>query len=222
MASDHRSEHSLDNDDTDSSSDYGASQNSDDDDGNYPNTVHGRHAKSLNESLRRRSQLCAFSKTPHEFVPKGVIDDLVTEKTIRKCLIVGTDHAALVDFIFRHAKVAFTIATFARLNSHRVMNWFKKHGYSDDDLPIMEQTSEWKISWRTYFYDEQWRFCAPVFNPKIHIHDFKEAFILPVVSMSSVGDQGGFSRVFQCEIHGDHMYPVSGCAAGTGRLLTDS
>ncbi|OAL55166.1 hypothetical protein IQ07DRAFT_498642 [Pyrenochaeta sp. DS3sAY3a] len=86
-----------------------------------------------------------------------------------------------------------------------------KYNFSDDDLPIREQVGPWTQSWRTYFYDEQWRFCAPVFDPTKHIHDFDEALILPVVSMSPVGDQGAFGMVSQYEIHESHIKPVSNC-----------
>jgi hypothetical protein len=89
------------------------------------------------------------------------------------------------------------------------MNWFLKHEFSDEDLPVKEQTGPWTQSWRVDFYDAQWRFCAPVLNLSKHIHDFEEALILPVVSMSPVGGQGAFGMVSQYEIHGNHIVPVS-------------
>jgi predicted CoA-binding protein len=181
-----------------------------DSDTKYPNTVDSETAVKINAKMRKRSKLSAFNKTVHEFVPHGIVDELITKKVIRGCLRVKRgEHIALVDFIFRRAKTAFAIATFARLNSHRVMNWFLENNFSDEDLPVKEQKGPWTQSWRVNFYDEQWRFCAPIFDPSEHVHDFKEALILPVVSMSPVGGQGAFGIVSKCEIHGDHIIPVS-------------
>ncbi|RYO26457.1 hypothetical protein AA0111_g7946 [Alternaria arborescens] len=201
-------------DDPDSSSDENGPPTSEDasldsdSDTNYPNTVDSRWAVWINAELRKKSKLSAFNKTAHEFVPNGIVDELITEKAIRGCLKARKgEHIALVDFILTHAKTAFAIATFARLNSHRVMNWFLKHEFSDEDLPVKEQTGPWTQSWRVDFYDAQWRFCAPVLNLSKHIHDFEEALILPVVSMSPVGGQGAFGMVSQYEIHGNHIVP---------------
>jgi hypothetical protein len=216
MPPDPRVRYNMVDDDPDSSSDENGPPTSEDasldsdSDTNYPNTVDSRWAVWINAELRKKSKLSAFNKTAHEFVPNGIVDELITEKAIRGCLKARRgEHIALVDFIFTHAKTAFAIATFARLNSHRVMNWFRKHEFSDEDLPVKEQTGPWTQSWRVDFYDAQWRFCAPVLNLSKHIHDFEEALILPVVSMSPVGGQGAFGMVSQYEIHGNHIVPVS-------------
>jgi hypothetical protein len=216
MPPDPRVKQSIVEDDSDSSSSENEPPISDDAssdsdrDTNYPNTADTSWARWINDELRKKSKLSAFNKTAHEFVPNGIVDGIVTKKAIRGCLLVKREEQiALVDFIFRRAKTAFAIATFARLNSHRVMNWFLKHEFSDEDLPVKEQIGPWTQSWRVDFYDAQWRFCAPVFNPSMHIHDFEEALILPVVSMSPVGGQGAFGMVSQYEIHGDHMVPAS-------------
>lgn len=148
--------------DSDLNLDFPVEISQSDDDSSYPNTIDSPWARWLNEELRKKSKLSASNRITHEFVPNGIVDELVTKKVIRGCLFVKRgEQTALVEFIFRRAKIAFAIATFARLNTHRVMNWFLKNDFSDDYLPVKEQNGPWTQSWRVDFYDAQWRFCAP-------------------------------------------------------------
>lgn len=208
----------MDERDTDiSSSESGAESSEDEcitsDDEQYPDTITCNKTKNLVTKLRDASVRSAFDKT--KFVPEGIIDELINKKMIKSCLVLGKEQtsrkeqANLVNFIFKKAKKAFAVATFAKINSHRAMRWFMKKGLSDQDLPILEQTADWKQSWRTEFYDCQWQFFAPIFSTTIHSHDFVEAQILPVVSISHNTRRGAFGEVSQHELHMNHMEPVS-------------
>lgn len=192
----------------------------------YPDTIECKWTKNLLRSLRKASINSGFEKTPHEFVPEGVLDTLINKKAVKACLLAnGNEHADVVDFVMRKGRKAFAITVFARINSHRAMRWLMKKGLSDQDLPIIEQSDEWKKSWRTYFYDFQWRFFAPVFSTINHSQNFAQKQILPFIKLperSQVVKKGSFGEVVQHGIHHNHLKPVSYITRESGYTrLTD-
>ena len=92
---------------------------------------------------------------------------------------------------------------------------------TDKDLPFKELTAEWtRSSWRPHFFDEQWKFCAPIFDTTKYILEFEEARILPILSVTRVGGSGAFGEVPQYKLHENHMKPVSSQRIRRARNLT--
>src|SRR5689334_1321521 len=63
--------------------------------------------------IRENSTLSAFDKTPHRFVPEGVIENMMTEDVIRSCLEINQPSKKadeIVEFIKSRAKKTFAIA----------------------------------------------------------------------------------------------------------------
>ncbi|KAF1924144.1 uncharacterized protein M421DRAFT_8979 [Didymella exigua CBS 183.55] len=190
--------------------DAGGIQQDSDDESQYYDTAKGVSAKTLKQTLQSRLIKSEFDKTPHSFIPEGIVEELITRKSIAQCLRASREQLELIDYTFAFARKAFAIATFARLNTHVAMNWFKRTGMTDDDLPFTVQSEEFRrSSWRTHFYDEQWKFFAPIFDTGKYNHDFEEARILPVVSKLRVAGSGAFGEVCQYEIHTKHLQPIA-------------
>lgn len=188
----------------------GGTQEDSDDEAKYHDTTRSTYTRNLQKALQTRLIKSDFDRTPHSFIPEGVVEELITWRIIAQCLGATKEDEELVNYTFNSAKKAFAIATFARLNTHVAMNWFKRTGKTDDDLPFTQQSEEFRrSSWRTHFYDEQWKFCAPVFDTEEYNHDFDEARILPIVSKLRVADPGAFGEVCQYEVHMNHIKPVS-------------
>lgn len=132
-------------------------------------------------------------------------------------------HTTLVGYTFQHAKKAFAISTWAKINTHLAMNWFMTKNLTDKDLPFKGLTAEWtRSSWRPQFFDEQWKFCAPIFDTTKYTLDFEEGHILPILSVTRVGGSGAFGEVSQYKLHENHMKPVSGPKIHRAKKLTIS
>ena len=169
-----------------------------------------KHAKNLQSTLQQCLSKSKFDKTPHDFMPEGDLADLIPITKIGLCLEAKRRDSDLVEYIDRDARKAFATATFARLNTHVAMNWFKRRGLTDNDLPLTKQKAKvQRSSWREIFYDEQWKFCAPIFNTDGNNHDLEEADIVPFVEMSRPLVEGSFGQVFSAMVHRKHMLPVS-------------
>lgn len=155
-----------------------------------------------------------FDRTPHKFIPNGIVEELVTEKAIRKSLYPrhanpNDEAKALIRFIYQRARRAFAVAVFCQLNTIRAMRWFKANNLGDDDLPIREHTDQWKTSWQSEFYDEHWRFFAPTFSTTQRSHNLEDAHILPFVARAVEYGRGSFGVVTQYSVHKNHMNTVS-------------
>lgn len=166
----------------------------------------------LREVLRQRSIRSAFDKTCHDFVPEGVIDEVITLDQVEKCLKVtysSNEGDELVQFVMTGAKRAFAIAVFAKIDVVKTLRWLMAENINDDKLPIIKpKKKSWSSNWKGDFCDSQWRFFAPIFNSTKHSHIFEEPFILPFVNSSVVTGKGSFGEVSRTEIHSDHMKPV--------------
>jgi hypothetical protein len=192
-----------------------------DDEEKYPDTVKCKFATQLRKRLRKELIRSQFDKTAHDFVPEGVVDKLVTREEIEKCMKATPTHTTLVGYTFQHAKKAFAISTWAKINTHVAMNWFMTKNLTDKDLPFKGLTAEWtRSSWRPQFFDEQWKFCAPIFDTTKYTLDFEEGHILPILSVTRVGGSGAFGEVSQYKLHENHMKPVSGPKIHRARKLT--
>jgi hypothetical protein len=170
-----------------------------------------KSSKSLKVSLTKNLKKSMFDKTPHKFVPEGIIDELVTERAIRKSLRITNstpEEDELVTFVRLRAKKAFATTVYCKSNTNRAMRWFQKNNIDDEDLPIKQKTQLWATSWRSDFYEDQWKFFAPVFSTTQYSHDLEEAHILPFVGKSVDSGRGSFGVVSRYDVHGNHLEPV--------------
>jgi hypothetical protein len=171
------------------------------------------HMRRLRRLILENSIKSGFERTPHKFVPEGVIDELITEERIK--MILGTpistrEETELVDFIRMRAKKVFVILIYIRTPSLlTALKWWRRKNLDDRDLPIMIQPLRKKQSWFGDFYVEQWGFLAPVFTTTQYNHDLDKAHILPFVSKESDSLIGSSGTVSQYFIHRNHLNPVS-------------
>ncbi|CAO2649036.1 Nn.00g099850.m01.CDS01 [Neocucurbitaria sp. VM-36] len=174
--------------------------------------VTSRSSRFLRSLITKALEKSTFDKTPHKFVPEGIIDKLVTDLSVRESLRIANptpEENELVEFIVLRAKKAFATTVSCKLNANRAMRWFKRNDIDDNDLPIKQQTDLWKSSdWRSDFYDEQWKFFAPIFSTIEYSHDLEEAHILPFVAKSVDSGRGSFGVVSRYSVHKNHLKPV--------------
>ena len=167
----------------------------------------------LRNKLKQHSTKSAFAKTPHEFVPDGCIDQIITRYQVLTVLNITeptTQEEALVQFVLKRAMRIFAVAVFAKIDVKVAIEWFKSNNYDDSRLPILSPKKKGRMAgWRGDFYDCQWRFSAPIFLTENYSHDFMEAQILPFITMSRVSGEGAFGEVSRIGIHPNHIRPVS-------------
>jgi hypothetical protein len=168
----------------------------------------------LRSKLKQCSTKSAFAKTPHEFVPKGCVDQIITRDKVLAALNITeptTQEQALVQFVLKRAKRIFAVAVFAKIDVKVAIEWFKNKDVGDDhpEIPFQPKKKGRTAGWRGDFCDCQWRFFAPVFLTTEYSQDFKESEILPFLTMSRVSGEGAFGEVSRIEIHPNHTRPVS-------------
>jgi hypothetical protein len=166
----------------------------------------------LREVLRYRcSMKSQFIKTCHDFVPEGVIDEIITLDQVKLCMDVKDPSDELVQFVMTGAKRAFATAVYAKNDLKRALKWLKSKGYNDEKLPIFfkGKNEKYNRGWRCDFSESQWRFFAPIFDITKRSHIFEEALILPFIKTHVVSGEGSFGEVSKTEIHANHMKPVS-------------
>jgi len=150
-----------------------------------------------------------FEKTPHRFLPEGVIDEIVTEENILM-QFPSPDDDKLLDYIQIHAKKIFAILIYIRPhNTRSALNWWRRKGMSDRDLPFSIQTAWKKHSWFIDFQEGQWTFLAPIFSTASYNHDLDKEHILPFISREADAVRGSFGVVSKYTIHNKHLDPVS-------------
>ncbi|KAI4961385.1 hypothetical protein J4E86_000413 [Alternaria arbusti] len=154
----------------------------------------------------------AFEKTPHKFVPDGIIHELITEESISEALEIHArtrGDAELVEFIRMHAKKVFAIFIYTRPTKLlAALNWWRKKDMNDRDLPITIQPEWKKQAWFAEFCEHQWKFLAPVFSTARYNHNLEEDHILPFVSKESDSGRGSFGVVSQYTLHDKHLDPA--------------
>jgi hypothetical protein len=166
----------------------------------------------LRETLRQRSIRSEFHKTSHDFVPEGVIDEVITFDQVESCLNIrdpSTESYELVRFVMTGAKRAFATAIFAKIDVKLTLEWLRAEGLDDNKLPVKQRSKNLRKGWKGDFCENQWRFFAAEFDSTKHSHIFDEALILPFLKTSVVTGEGSFGEVSRTEIHPNHMKPVS-------------
>ncbi|KAI4663972.1 uncharacterized protein J4E79_003472 [Alternaria viburni] len=152
--------------------------------------------------------LSGFEKTPHRFLPEGVIDDIVTEERLL-IQVPSPDEDKLLDYIKLRAKKIFAILIYIRPHSMRsALDWWRKKDMGDRDLPFRIQPAWKKQSWFTDFQESQWTFLAPIFSTAGYNHDLHEEHILPFISKEWDADRGSFAVVSRYTIHNKHLHPA--------------
>lgn len=101
----------------------------------------------LSSAFIDRTVRSSFEKTPHDFVPRGALDEIITIKSIHNAMNIKTpteeDHQ-LVDFILTKAKATFATAADIDLEPkqlRKVMMLFKEHNFGDHKLLIERWSS---------------------------------------------------------------------------------
>ncbi|KAI4650401.1 hypothetical protein J4E93_002757 [Alternaria ventricosa] len=146
-----------------------------------------RGEQSLRTKLYNARRPSAFEKTYGDFIPEGVLGELLTEEMIKHVLNIKKptpEDDALVQFIRTQAQKSFAILVSARLNKiGKIMKWFKSKGLNDSDLPVTDPENAFcKRSWYRELIDHQWKFYAAKFSTTKYNHDFEESRILPFTS----------------------------------------
>lgn len=90
----------------------------------------------------------AFDKTPLKFVPRGILNKLITKENVYKAMGVDKpyhDDQVLVEFIITEARCLFAIAVIIKLKPaelYKAMNLFRINHFGDKKLPIAEITGQ--------------------------------------------------------------------------------
>ncbi|KAF4419077.1 serine threonine kinase [Fusarium acutatum] len=181
----------------------------------------------LRNTIRRSLQNSVISEK--SFLPESEIKSLVTPDKIR--LLLPNSKPELVDFICNDAKRLFLTASLHHGNLQDIMGTFKDHGMTDKHLPIRDLTSEdrycevhteglqrvcshekaleafhrWEAHDVGNFYDDQWKFCAPILDMECSSQEFHPKHILPFIEKGTTQKDGHFSTVFEAVIHPSHQ-----------------
>jgi hypothetical protein len=152
-----------------------------------------------------------FDKTPHMFAPEGILEELITEETIRSYLCIAEPkEQELIDFVrFRARKVFATMVYvwYTADTSVKALKWLNSRRRDDTHFPIVRQ-SDWKKPWfQGEFYEAHWKFFAPIFSTDYY-NDLEETHILPFISETTNGGEGSFGVVTRYTIHKHHLRPV--------------
>ena len=183
---------------------------------------------SLIDSLYDATVLSRFEKTPHEFIPQGSFERIITIKTIQGALYEMMDEVdeALIYYIMNNARKLFAITVLTRLERSEyltlAMRLFRDHNFSDENLPIespsISEDGQFDLSahplrrlgklWsraniRT-FCREQWQLLAPIFSTDITNLDLGE-HIIPFINDNDKARQRSFGSVSRYTVHPDHM-----------------
>jgi hypothetical protein len=165
------------------------------------------------KSLSQKQQKSMFDRTGVQFVPEGVLGELVTEKTIKDVLGITNPKPAedeLIHFVKTRAAKVFAIAIWAKITKvKKVMEFFKSKDLDDNDLPVTDPDSPLcKRKWYDDLIEHQWRFYAATFSNTKYNHDLEELCILPFTSKAGDSGSGSFGVVSRYVIHRNHMEPV--------------
>ncbi|RTE68477.1 hypothetical protein BHE90_017145 [Fusarium euwallaceae] len=168
------------------------------------------------------------------FVPRGSLQKLITPETIDAVLeenhVLNTMRATeLRSFILQEARVLFIILVVVEVDLVSALNGLRRFGLTDQFLPIpqsvlrahrrsrQEEGSDynpalrafhrrpWTPARREHFYEQQWKFLAPIFTPEKPDANVAPRTILPFVKLGPNRKTGLFSTVYKVEIHADHQ-----------------
>ncbi|KAJ3544685.1 hypothetical protein NM208_g2926 [Fusarium decemcellulare] len=159
------------------------------------------------------------------FLPISEVSKLVTPNTIKSLLPYAPQ--GLVDYICQDAQKLFLTVVWCRTDVLATMEAFRDYGLADHELPINDPESgdgpcgahvggqcnhkdalnvfhSWAEHDVSFFYRDQWIFCAPVFDMTNFRQEFKPDCILPFTTVSKDEKGGHFSTVSEATIHIKH------------------
>ncbi|KAF5264211.1 hypothetical protein FOXYS1_5008 [Fusarium oxysporum] len=180
----------------------------------------------LRNTIRGSLQNSVINET--WFLPESDIKNLVTPDKTK--LLLRNAKPELIDFICKDAKKLFLIASLHHGNLQGIMGTFRDHGMTDKYLPIRDLTSEDRYcdvhteglqrvcsheraleafhGWDAHdvwnFYNDQWKFCAPILNMECSSQEFHPKHILPFIQKGTTQKDGHFSTVVEAVIHPSH------------------
>lgn len=188
----------------------------------------GSHLLELRNKLSegtRRGVLDRFA----EFIPLDVLDELVTEDTIKAVLLEsGFRDDALIRWAVTEAKKTFAIL--ARIGWMSAVAHFQQDGFTDEDLPVTiegepgpesfgscpppkQQAKHWDLlfnrcKWTIVdikdFERRQWTFLAPVFSGDKFEYLLPADCPLPFLARGVVHN-GNFSNVYEIWVPRAHF-----------------
>lgn len=167
----------------------------------------------LRSLIRDKLLKSAFDKTPHNFVPERTIEGIITEDIIKRSLKItnpSNKENEVVEFVKTRAKKTFAIVVFSKQDDiMSVIRSLKRRGIDDSQLPIKNKERLGSKDWASDFYEDQWRFFAPIFSTDNYNYDLEECHILPFVSKDMDSGRGSFGMVSKYLVHQNHLLPVS-------------
>lgn len=122
----------------------------------------------------------------------------------------------LAVWIFHNAPRMFATMVHCNLNPlFLLLSMQKCHDlqFTDANLPLSNPTvlpqgwnrSIWTEAKRQDFWDKQWRFFVPVFEPQRYQYDHQYNCIFPFIKSNEPPRIGAFSVVYKVTIHPDHQ-----------------
>jgi hypothetical protein len=99
---------------------------------------------TLLDILQKQLVLSKFDKTPHRFIPEGVLARILTEECILDSMSIRTpniEDKSIVDFISKKARKLFGISIFCEFEPKKLrsaMALFKDGDFDDNQLPVRE------------------------------------------------------------------------------------
>ncbi|KAJ4390805.1 hypothetical protein N0V93_004403 [Gnomoniopsis smithogilvyi] len=156
---------------------------------------------------------------PETFAPQDALTEIISptnQALILRALGLpaGANNAIVDDYILKRAQKLFAISIygcdFEGTDLLTLMNWFEKHDFSDQSLPILKSTFEnhkefWKPNKIRNFCTYQHEFIAPIFSVDEDACDLTEESILPFTKKFEESESGSFGCVSKWAIHRSHL-----------------
>jgi hypothetical protein len=162
------------------------------------------------------------------FVPEQTLPNILTHDCIAAALQAAGLSTGLAQIV--HNKVLKTFAILIRISRLHYLDNLLAEGFSDADLPVHyfiadepgavrfirnnydEETgqTEWTAfrSWDENavfdFFERQWQFLAPIFEPDVFEYRLHRDAILPFTWKGQL-KEGGFGQVYQVIVHEHHL-----------------
>ncbi|KAJ4245299.1 hypothetical protein NW762_014170 [Fusarium torreyae] len=155
-----------------------------------------------------------FDDRTEYFLPEDSVSKILNRESVRGAMKIESlpENDKLVDFILTKAPKVFLISIFSGLEEetlHLAMTSVQEANLTDVYLPISDlfdfQMPEWTPVMANNFYQQQWKFLAPVFTPDQFYYLFDPLCILPVIEKGKELKVGGISQVTKVEIHKAHF-----------------
>lgn len=196
--------------------------------------------KALRESIMKAFVESAIDH--QDFLPQDSFQDLITPETIQRVIesSVGNEGISpkLVEFVAQKARKLFAIVAITSTEIIPAFESLRQYDFTDENLPISRDTVNdncdinsidrkcshslsfnvfhnlpWDRFTITSFYNEQWKFLAPVFAHDRRIQQLPPKCILPFIEAPQGQDRKSsfFSDVYQVKIHPSHQnvhFPV--------------